>query len=258
MPEFIAYIDESGDDGFVFHPDGSGSSRWFVLSAVVIRSNNDHELRDMALAARIMLGKEEKFPLHFAKLKKHNERIAVCRLMGKTKARCMSVLIHKPSLPRASYEDAKNRLYHYAVRLLLERVSWLCRDSQKSGVFDAELIFSNRAAMSYDELRDYLRLLKSMSESEDVRIDWAAVCPERIRAVQHERMGGLQMADFLASGTRWAAELDRLRVTEFGYLRCLSKVLYRRKPLMSYAFKFFPDFDQLKLANPHLEEFASL
>ena len=30
---FIAYVDESGDEGFVFNPDGSGSSRWFVLSA---------------------------------------------------------------------------------------------------------------------------------------------------------------------------------------------------------------------------------
>jgi hypothetical protein len=32
---FVVYIDESGDEGFVFKPDGSGSSRWFVLGAAV-------------------------------------------------------------------------------------------------------------------------------------------------------------------------------------------------------------------------------
>jgi hypothetical protein len=26
-PSFMVYIDESGDEGFVFNPDGSGSSR---------------------------------------------------------------------------------------------------------------------------------------------------------------------------------------------------------------------------------------
>ena len=33
---FVVYVDESGDEGFVFNGDGSGSSRWFVLSAAVI------------------------------------------------------------------------------------------------------------------------------------------------------------------------------------------------------------------------------
>jgi len=27
-PSFMVYIDESGDEGFVFNGDGSGSSRW--------------------------------------------------------------------------------------------------------------------------------------------------------------------------------------------------------------------------------------
>ena len=43
-PSFLAYIDESGDEGFVFNEDGSGSSRWFVLSAAVIRQVNDLQM----------------------------------------------------------------------------------------------------------------------------------------------------------------------------------------------------------------------
>lgn len=38
---FTVYIDESGDEGFVFHPDERGSSRWLVLSAAVFRKSNE-------------------------------------------------------------------------------------------------------------------------------------------------------------------------------------------------------------------------
>lgn len=38
---FVAYVDESGDEGFKFLPNAQGSSRWFVLSAMVIRREND-------------------------------------------------------------------------------------------------------------------------------------------------------------------------------------------------------------------------
>jgi hypothetical protein len=43
-PSFVAYVDESGDEGFVFNADDGGSSRWFVLSAVVIRQVNDLQM----------------------------------------------------------------------------------------------------------------------------------------------------------------------------------------------------------------------
>jgi hypothetical protein len=33
---FVAYIDESGDEGFKFLPNEQGSSRWFVLSALLL------------------------------------------------------------------------------------------------------------------------------------------------------------------------------------------------------------------------------
>ena len=52
---FIAYIDESGDEGFVFNADGSGSSRWFVLSAAVIRRANDLQLVSCLKATRSLL-----------------------------------------------------------------------------------------------------------------------------------------------------------------------------------------------------------
>lgn len=38
---FPVYIDESGDEGFVFHPGERGSLRWLVLSAAVFRKSNE-------------------------------------------------------------------------------------------------------------------------------------------------------------------------------------------------------------------------
>ena len=65
ISSFVTYIDESGDEGFVFKPCGAGSSRWFVLSALVIRNKNDHQLIDCLAEARDVLKKPRLFPLHF-------------------------------------------------------------------------------------------------------------------------------------------------------------------------------------------------
>ena len=54
---FIAYIDESGDEGFVFNSDGSGSSRWFVLSAAVIRQSCDLQMVSCLKEVRSILKK---------------------------------------------------------------------------------------------------------------------------------------------------------------------------------------------------------
>jgi hypothetical protein len=66
---FIVYIDESGDEGFKFVPGGGGSSDWFVLSAVVIRSHNDHMIRESLAGVRRQLKRRDKFPLHFRNLR---------------------------------------------------------------------------------------------------------------------------------------------------------------------------------------------
>jgi len=54
---FVAYIDESGCEGFKFLPDEQGSSRWFVLSALVFRKENDLQAVQLAKTARELLKK---------------------------------------------------------------------------------------------------------------------------------------------------------------------------------------------------------
>lgn len=237
--EFFAYIDESGDEGFTFRPDGSGSSRWLVLSALVMRRENDARVVQVAREARELLRKPAKFPLHFRDLK-HEQRVALAGLIGQMPSRTVSVLVHKPSIPEPeTFQREAYALYRYASRLLLERVSWLCRDHRKGDGL-VELIYSNRSAMSYDELRDYLDRLKRDSATKDVRIYWALIDPARVRAVNHDQLAGLQLADAVATSAYYAVTPNIYGDIEDRYLRLIAPTIYRhQRRTKGYGLKFW-------------------
>jgi hypothetical protein len=243
---FIAYVDEAGDEGFVFKADGSGSSRWFVLSAAVIRQTNDLQMVSCLKEVREVLNKVPKTPLHFVDLK-HEQRVPYVRRVGALPMRTVSVLVHKPHITEPEkFQNTKYLLYRYATRLLLERVSWLCRDQRRDGEGDgfAEIIFSNRSNMSYEDIREYLRLLLNQSETypQKVQIDPTVIDPNRIRAVEHSKLAGLQVADAVASGFHFALKVNRYGETETGYLPHLHKSIYRHKgTAMGYGVKLWPE-----------------
>lgn len=257
-PSFIVYIDESGDEGFVFHPDGSGSSRWFVLSAAVIRQANDLKMVSCLREAREVLGKAPKTPLHFVDLK-HDQRVPYARRVGLVPMRTVSVLVYKPLIREPEkFQNTKYLLYRYATRMLLERVSWLCRDHRKEGEGDgfAEVIFSNRSNMSYEEIRKYLGLLlKQAAENpEKIQIDPTVIDPERIRSVDHAKLAGLQVADAVASGLHFALKVNRYGETESGYLTHLKKTIFRHRGVaMGHGLKLWPeDFATVKAKAPEV------
>lgn len=263
-PSFVVYIDESGDEGFVFNTDGSGSSRWFVLSAAVIRKANDLQMVSCLKDVRAVLGKPPKTPLHFVDLK-HEQRVPYIRRVGDLPIRTVSVLIYKPLISEPEkFQNTKYLLYRYATRMLLERVSWLCRDRRQAGEGDrfAEIIFSNRSNMSYDDIRNYLRLLirQHGDDPQKVQIDPTVITPERIRSVEHSKLAGLQVADAIASGCHFAVKVNRYGETETGYLPHLKKTLYRHeKTVLGYGIKVWPDdFATLKAKAPETANLEGL
>ncbi len=254
---FRVYIDESGDEGFVFKDNGKGSSRWLVLSAVVTRREHDAVVVTLMDAVRKLLECQPRQQLHFVKLS-HAQRIAYAREIGRARVRTVSVLIHKPSIDNPEiFQAQKHQLYRYACRLLLERVSWFCRDTRirEQGDGTAEIIFSNRGQMSYDDLRSYLRKL---SENPRVNIDWSVINPAQVCAVQHSQMAGLQVADAVASGAFAAVNPNQFGDTESRYLSELLPVAYRHdRRLLGYGLKFWPgDLDSLQIENPQLAGLA--
>lgn len=261
---YVVYIDESGDEGFVFKSDGSGSSRWLVLSAAVIRKSNDLQMVSCVKEVRELFGYAPTKPLHFVDLK-HEQRVPYIRRVAALPIRTVSVLIHKPSISEPEkFQNEKYRLYRYATRLLLERVSWLCREHRNAGDGDgtAEVIFSNRSNMSYEEIRDYLRLLISQhtSNPQHIQIDPTVVIPEHIRSVEHFRLAGLQVADAIASGLHFAVKVNRYGETEPGYLRHIaSKMFKHRGVLNGYGLKLWPgDFEALKEKAPEIRNLEGL
>ena len=263
-PSFIAYIDESGDEGFVFNADGSGSSRWFVLSAAVIRQANDLQMVSCLNDVRHLLQKEPKSPLHFVDLK-HEQRVPYVRRVGELPIRTVSVLIYKPLISEPeTFQNQKYLLYRYATRMLLERVSWLCRDQRRAGEGDGftEVIFSNRSNMSYAEIRDYLRLLRQQSEvnPQQVQIDQSVIDPDRIRSVDHAKLAGLQVADAVASGLHFAVKVNKYGESEPSYLPHLKKSLYRHNgQVLGYGIKVWPeDFSTVKAKAPEAENLGGL
>ena len=240
-PSFVAYVDESGCEGFKFLPNEKGSSRWFVLSALVVHKEDDPQVVQLAKQARIMLNRLPKQALHFRDLK-HEQRVPLARLIGTAPLRTISVLIHKPSIAEpAVFQLQRYSLYRYASRLLAERVSWFCRDHRRTGAGDGrvEMVFSNRSAMSYDDLRGYLEKLKS-ENSNEIRVDWSVLDPALIRAVNHDQLAGLQLVDAVASGLYFSVNKNPYGEVEERYLSLLSPTLFRHHQRVDgYGLKFW-------------------
>jgi Protein of unknown function (DUF3800) len=261
---FVTYIDESGDEGFVFNKDGSGSSRWFVLSAVVIRRENGLKMVPCLEEVRALLRKAPKFPIHFVDLK-HAQRIAYIQRVGNLPIRTVNVLTCKPLIREPEkFQSRPYLLYRYTTRMLLERVSWLCRSHRRDGDGDGftEIIFSNRSNMSYNEIREYLRLLIRESESDliEIQIDKTVIDPERIQSVEHSKLAGLQVADAVASGIHFAVKCNLYGDTESAYITHLKNGFYRHKgEVMGYGIKIWPgDFESIKAKAPEVKNLEGL
>ncbi|MCK4298510.1 MAG: DUF3800 domain-containing protein [Planctomycetes bacterium] len=237
---FVVYIDESGDEGFAFE---AGSTDWFVLSAIVTRKAKDLQTVKLVDEVRALLDKPRKKPLHFRDLK-HEQRLPYVAAIANAPLRTVSVLVHKPSLREVEKFQERYRLYFYAVRYLLERVSWYCRDhktARDAGDGSAEIVFSNRSGMSYDEMKRYLDLLERRTGFFDVRIEWSVIKTHQITAYSAGRRMGLQIADAVAGSFFYAVETSRHGFTEDRYVRMLKPVVYQRRgQYEGYGLKFWP------------------
>lgn len=253
---FVAYIDESGCTGFKFRdpPAKKGSSDWFVLSAVLVSAQRDMKLREIANEIRNRIGKSNRDILHFSKLR-HDQRVFALQKMAVLPVRTVSVVINKRRIKRPEIFDSNgNRLYYYAARLLLERISWSSRDTGKEHKVgcSTRIRFEHKRHASYCDLRKYLELLQSHAapsddawETElkkDIRIHWPAISVEHVSAHQKKDYSGLQLADLVASGIRWGLEADSWGNTEHRYAKVLRPTVYDNKGnTLSYGMKFFPE-----------------
>jgi hypothetical protein len=234
---YVVYIDESGDEGFDFE---KGSTQWFVLSAIVIEKSLDLKVVKLVDEVRALLQRKDKEPLHFRKLK-HEHRLPLVDAIARSNLKAITILVHKPSITNIENFQQKYRLYFYATRLLLERVSWYCRERQPhvKGDGGAQIVFSNRSSMNYESLRTYFKKLQE--QPFDIQIDWDVIKTARIHAYPSEKRMGLQLADAIASGFFYGVNVTRYGFTEHRYVEMLKPVIYSHKGRFEgYGVKLFP------------------
>lgn len=243
---YRAYVDESGDEGFSCD---KGSSEWFVVAAVVLPASEELSLVKSIIdetRATINAHRREnnripnKKPLHFRDLK-HDERKLFAKRIGESDiVKLIAVAFHKRYLSHDNFPSSE-RLYFYALRFLVERISWCCRDWRAEACpHQVELVFSNRANLKADALREYLNRL----EQERERLDYRATDNLDLDNVIVSSAGkwlGLQIADAIASSVYYALQPNKFGMTEEGYLKLLWRRMYRYQgKIWSYGLKIFP------------------
>lgn len=243
---YLAFIDESGDDGLENFrgPGKGGASSWLVLSACVFR--RIHGLDAVSWRDEILCQMPQKKvrSIHFSYLR-HEQKIVAVQVISAKPLRVINVLAAKRPIPSGIYTD-KNQLYFYMTRYLLERLSWLCRDQREKvpeGDGRVAVTFSRRGGMSYEAFRDYLRRLKA-SNDPDVRIHWPVIDIEGVDAKDHSTNASLQLADAIASSFAAAVEPNHSGNCERRYAEILKPVTYHRKNnYLSYGVKIVPSPD---------------
>jgi len=250
--EYVAYIDESGDQGFVFreNPHG-GSSRWFVLSAIITRRDQDRQIVPLARDIRRRIGIGERDTLHFMGLS-HERRVCVVDAISTAPVQIINIIINKREIANpAIFAGAGFRMYFYATRLLLERVSWFARDQAAGEPAPVKLIFERCKNLNYDDMKSYIEYLRFRTPVRvaqfaalapgQIRIHWPCIKTSMFEISDKKRLAGLQLADCAASSIKCALDLSPYGFTEHRYAKMLRPcVNHRRGNYASYGLKFFP------------------
>ena len=240
QPTFVAYIDESGDQRIKFSPTvgGPGSSEWFILSAAIVRQSDDNTL--VKLVRDVIRNDFKKtnrnHVLHFRKLS-HPQKVLWTIKIAMSPCVAISVVLHKPNLVQSTFAQ-DSRLYFYATRLLVERISWFCRDNRSGQSGLVRMIFANRTNLSYDELRQYIDRVRNYTAN---NIHWPVIDTDLIQPQQPANRICLQIADAVASGILAAVEYSPYGFTESRYVETIKPRVYCRfGKYRSYGMKFFP------------------
>lgn len=214
---YRVYVDEAGDRGW-----GGRSSPVFVLSAVIVRDEDVPAVKGTLNGINQRLGKPPGTVLHWAQnVKQHSQRKFVASELAKAPiATAFVVVMKKALIGSGSGLSDPARQYNYAVRRLLERVTWYVDD--RGG--EAIITFAHVRRFPYEKLHDYLSVLKGR---DDVQIRWQAI-RGKVRINQPNRVRLLQAAD-LAAGCLFAATRpDDFGDFEVGYLTTLVPTIYIR------------------------------
>jgi hypothetical protein len=224
-PLYRVYIDEAGDRGW-----GGRSSETFVVSAVIVKDADDKAVRQSVDQLSSQLGKSPGTVLHWAEnVRTHTSRKHCAREIAKLPVTLANVVIVKNSLmgQGSALSDASHQ-YNYAIRRLLERITWYVDDQGGEAV----LTFAHVRRFPYSKMKAYFALLQAQGS----QIRWNSIRSYKID--QPNRVRLLQLADLVAGCVYAAVRADEFGDHEPAYLLTIAPLVYVRgkAKVTSYGF----------------------
>lgn len=219
------YIDEAGDLGI------NRGTKWFILSAIVVNKNNENVIRQKIRSLKNELNLNE---IHFRKLRNYEQKCYVSSVLNECKFELVNVIVDtdKITLNRTDRNGAPSIVsYNYACRLLLERVSWLLRDTDRVG----DIVLSSRGTSRDGELIDYIKEKLLNYESNEVSNTFNTITSKT--AAQWDL---LQLADVCATAVFHYHEPNSYGfITPCYCYRLKSHVYTRNGNTDSYGMKYY-------------------
>lgn len=226
------YIDEAGDLGI-----GRGT-QWFVLTAVIVNNSAEPALRNIFKTIKKDLNLDN---IHFRKLRNFEQRAYVVNKLTSADFEYINIILDTTKLNisrlKANRENLSEKpsalLYNHACRYLIERVSWLLRDTDRIG----NIVLSSRGTSRDAELVDYINnKLLHYSQNE------IANRFMNISSKPADSWDMLQLADICATSMFYFHEVNSYGFVLPCYAYKLKKFLYQRNGSISkYGMKYYND-----------------
>ncbi|HEY8594118.1 MAG TPA: DUF3800 domain-containing protein [Devosiaceae bacterium] len=270
--DYVAYIDESGDDGLraVKPLTIPGSSEWLILSAVLVRAANQSKTKDWVAAIRGSLNSHQVRSVHFAKLDPSKKRLA-CEALASLEARYFVVASNKKNMQGYKNPDAERIpsqcwFYCWMSRVLLERVTRyvLQHSTREYGEpRHVRLEFSERGGLRYSQMQAYYEWLKLKRSNPFLpwgKIEWETLHPDLFFVYPHWQREGLQLADIVASAFFKACDKHDTGACDPQFAKLLKPRMAREPDtpagqISGYGVKLLPKLAEAKLDGGQAEIF---
>lgn len=266
--DYIAYIDESGDDGLrgVKPYTYPGSSEWLILSAVVIRARNESKVAGWVQDIRSQFRSRQARALHFADLS-HANKLAACEKISELDLRCFVVASNKKNMqgytnPDAGKIPSQCWFYCWMTRVLLERVTRFVLHRSMLDYGEPRYLrveYSARGGLRYDQMHAYYEWMRMKRQKPFLpwgKIHFEVMHMNLLRVYPHQDREGLQLADVVAAAFFKACDKHDTGACDPQYAKRLHGRMAREGGKISgFGVKLLPNFVRAKLDTDQAEIF---
>lgn len=235
--DYVAYIDESGDQGLqrVKPIDPQGSSEWLVVSAVLIRKENEAGAPQWVSDMVGKLDSPQLRTIHFRKLDPPWRKKIVCEEMAALPLRCFAVCSNKKNMrgyenPFAAQVPSQNWFYCWLTRVLLEKVThFVAADSRRRyhEVRRVKLVYSRAGGLRYGQMAAYYEWIRQRRIGNNQVLFWGDLEYDTIHSHLLEVRDQfseppLALADIVASAFFKACDKHDTGGCDIEFAQCLS------------------------------------